>query len=1037
MNTETTAGIEDCQNIDAETELESISSAYQKIDGFDTGGKSFLREPTLYLSILGLFIACSVTLTKTPTAFWITFASFSAVIVILHIIAERYLFKQKKENTNLDAPFEGSFIATFGALLPGAGLLGYSINTLYSSPPPLQNIPSEICKIALLLLVPICNFLVWKTIRKRYIKRPRLTGMMNGIALGLSSTWTIVLAKTVTAHGAGPCCKFGWMFLLCASPFLLIAAVMLLLDLNTKTEKHISKITSAFAGIGFVLSSFFAFTPAIHKITAEAAINEARTATSDKRGDCIANMAAVATPEDLRPSDNPVDGFGLTSMLVGTNSGVENNNDIDKEIFFRLTGKPFNEPGHPMYNPLTWKPEEESNTSWLIGSRINGLAMNNAQITGLIDTNSLTSTLNWSMTISNQNASGADARAEITLPPGTVLTNCQIRINDRLQQINLIRKETKNATIKTPVVLCTAGRDKVILKHVEIPNGDGEARISLMLRVPLITANTEATVMLPMINQSNFEIPKRLRLHLRSNNKFVVNGVRSKGSKNYFVLDDMLKTETQAEIASYPIKVRTSPAFHSVAVKDPSNKTQFIVERALTTVNEGPKRLSVVIDNSETLKQYTPELRELLTNLPNDLEPAIYFTRPIKSEQADLTDGSKGTTDATEESNPAKPQADSNKVPIDKTEVPIDKIEVSNENESVKSDANTNNSITAMNRQQALKELSPSMFSGGLDNSATLREAIETSAEKANAAILWIHGPQPLIFTAPSSSPLDLMHSIKVFDFSIQNGPNKVPAALRLGIPTVNRACSFSQVVRNSSVQDDLQSLISSWRSSKPITRIVRETAKSPGAAELIESSDVAEQVSALWAMDQYKELLESGQTDKAVSLAMQYKILTPETEFNYALKTAQALYPGHYEVKPAEERISYVGNAQFKTRAQENPVIVGGESEESSNLNSAQTGSGPGLIGAPVDPRYGQCNEVGSLADYGYDQARDISRICTALATLLVALFCAPLAVRYWTDNKKLKALRTIGLSLAVPTIVHIFGTFMINNFGGLGGGL
>src|ERR1700679_4381946 len=47
------------------------------------------------------------------------------------------------------------------------------------------------------------------------------------------------------------------------------------------------------------------------------------------------------------------------------------------------------------------------------------------------------------------------------------------------------------------------------------------------------------------------------------------------------------------------------------------------------------------------------------------------------------------------------------------------------------------------------------------------------------------------------------------------------------------------------------------------------------------------------------------------------------------------------------------------------------------------QAAHAQGLVGAPVDPRYGQSNEVGQLADYGYDCARDISRVVTALSTI------------------------------------------------------
>src|SRR5271154_7387169 len=47
------------------------------------------------------------------------------------------------------------------------------------------------------------------------------------------------------------------------------------------------------------------------------------------------------------------------------------------------------------------------------------------------------------------------------------------------------------------------------------------------------------------------------------------------------------------------------------------------------------------------------------------------------------------------------------------------------------------------------------------------------------------------------------------------------------------------------------------------------------------------------------------------------------------------------------------------------------------------QVAHAQGLVGPPVDPRYGQSNEVGQMADFGYDSARDISRVVTALSTI------------------------------------------------------
>lgn len=103
---------------------------------------------------------------------------------------------------------------------------------------------------------------------------------------------------------------------------------------------------------------------------------------------------------------------------------------------------------------------------------------------------------------------------------------------------------------------------------------------------------------------------------------------------------------------------------------------------------------------------------------------------------------------------------------------------------------------------------------------------------------------------------------------------------------------------------------------------------------------------------------------------------------------------------------------------------------------------SAQGLVGAPVDPRYGQSNEVGQIADYGYDMARDCSRVITALSTIPATMAGAKIVHSFaYEGNAMGNATRGILTALAVtfggPTMVHLIGTFAINNYGGLGGGL
>jgi len=96
------------------------------------------------------------------------------------------------------------------------------------------------------------------------------------------------------------------------------------------------------------------------------------------------------------------------------------------------------------------------------------------------------------------------------------------------------------------------------------------------------------------------------------------------------------------------------------------------------------------------------------------------------------------------------------------------------------------------------------------------------------------------------------------------------------------------------------------------------------------------------------------------------------------------------------------------------------------------------GLVGAPVDPRFGQSNEVGQLADYGYDTARDISRVVTALSTVPSSLAGMKIAFGQRDGGESaMNVAKGLGVGFGGPTAVHLIGTFAINNFGGLGGGL
>ncbi|MBP9094043.1 hypothetical protein KBI23_23685 [bacterium] len=97
---------------------------------------------------------------------------------------------------------------------------------------------------------------------------------------------------------------------------------------------------------------------------------------------------------------------------------------------------------------------------------------------------------------------------------------------------------------------------------------------------------------------------------------------------------------------------------------------------------------------------------------------------------------------------------------------------------------------------------------------------------------------------------------------------------------------------------------------------------------------------------------------------------------------------------------------------------------------HAAVTVSAQGLVGAPVDPRYGQGSEIGGLAAPGYDGVRDMVRIATGVSVLLACLFG-------WYRSRKVSGKRLVKelvLLVLVPLAIYFGGVYSIRNVGALG---
>lgn len=992
-----------------------------KISGFDGGGRSFLKEPSLYLSIAIVAVANWVCLNKTPAVFWVSLVAMTAIAVVFHFVAERFLFRTKKEFEFFKAPFEGVFVVTFGSILPGLGLLAYAIYSMSTAVKP--NLVEVLGKLALLLVVPIFNFAVWSAVRRGYLVRPRYIGLMNGFALGLSTSWTIIWLKAITSHDST--CKFGWMLLLCSAPFLLFAAGCLSHDLWQKTELNIRKITTTFSVLGCLLSVLFVFTPMTRTFYIQSQLTDARSGSLSDQAKAIAVLRSVASDKDLRPSKHPVSGFSLASLLI-PNRGLDTGAETDRNLYFRITGKPyFDEPSNP---------KSALNENFVAGGKIAGLSLLKSLVSGNIDANTLSSSVDWALTFHNSSTATQEACGEISVPKNAVVSRVTLWIDGEPREAAFASKSRVQAAYdavvaekRDPLLVTMSAPDRVLFQCFPIPANGGEMKIRLGFKMPLETKDGKICSMeLPKLVSSNFNLPKRHRVSLTTKDVPVhsIDGMVTSKTASGYVLSGIIKPNDKGEsIRSVAVERKTDVT--EVATMDwYSKEARYIIERIREIAAPVPKRVLVVVDTSASLKRDAAEIKEALASIPARLKPMVYFasqeeggpdaikpkdtskeTDAKETTAATVTTAAKETTSGKEmETAKKKVAPQDNAQSIDTEEATDEDLLAENEESTAnKEDSHINQAKppVAVSMQEALKTIVPELFVGGQDNGPALREAIEIAAEQPHSAVLWIHGPQPQMQNLAEPTALDLVHRVALYDMQIRSGQNTLPPALQ--VQDASHSLAYENVPHKSTA-DDLKKILAGWDNGvKKLTVLRTQTTKRP-QTPIITDRAISSQVTCLWAKDEVARLMSIGEEHQAIKLASNYRLVSTITGAvvleNSKQYKANKLDPGDYR-----------------------PIASGAS-------------SGGGLVGAPVDPRYGQSNEVGQLADFGYDTARDIARVLASISGL-IALIIAIVYVRGQksiTPNILVKAAIFV---IAVPTVIHLMGTFVINNFGGLGGGL
>ena len=384
---------------------------------------------------------------------------------------------------------------------------------------------------------------------------------------------------------------------------------------------------------------------------------------------------------------------GIPISMFG--DGRFNSLDSEKarDVFFRVTGKPFN----------SLKPPAGSSGGWLgrgdtmrdfefddhlggdeVAVRLKDLDLAESRFDGHVDSASRIGYGEWTMVFKNSSAQQKEARCQVKLPAGGHISRLTLWVNGEPREaafssISKVKAAYKAVAVvqrRDPVLVNVVGPDTVMVQCFPVP-AKGEMKIRFGVSAPLVDGHWE----LPHVMERNFGLAENLEsaLWLQGDCGF---GLSASGKSQNAIKDGsghslsttlgstgLMSPGTALSIDS----LSETPAAVWCEDRFAKPEERFLVREPTTVTHPAAEKIVMIIDGSSSLAQAKDWILRALANQPDDRLILL-----LGDDHA---------------------------------------------------------------RRVTLKELKDYHFAGGRDNEPALREGIRLARE-SGAPLVWIHGPQ-------------------------------------------------------------------------------------------------------------------------------------------------------------------------------------------------------------------------------------------------------------------------------------------------------
>jgi hypothetical protein len=444
-----------------------------------------------------------------------------------------------------------------------------------------------------------------------------------------------------------------------------------------------------------------------------------------------------------------------------------------------------------------------------------GLTLAGSRLDGTVDARAAIGYVEWTFEFANASQTEREARAEIVLPPGGVVSRVTLWIDGVEHEATFAGRDVTRRAYervvrrrRDPVLVTTTAPDRVLVQCFPVPPNGGRMKTRIGITAPLQLATRAAgTLVLPYFAQRNFSVPASV--------------------KHAILVDSKDRFLTQA--APMVAEPATPAPFARVTVERPAGTPDVawaadrtlagsasqaaIVRQTLRTqAIPAPSRLVIVIDGWAAMKDAAAGIAAALAEIPAALPVALTIAGD------DIVDY-------------ASPAA----------------------------------AFTGAD------------FAGGADSLPALVAAWDVAAAQSGSAVLWIHGPQPVLL----ASPEPLRQRIErprdrppIYAFAALGGENLV-------LTSLSDVAGAHIVPRLSAGADGLVAFLRTLDGSS--ARIVADRARDTGAVP-DSGTQTSDHLARLWARDRIAELLRGtagmpatpAQRQEALALAGRYHLVTP-----------------------------------------------------------------------------------------------------------------------------------------------------------------